>query len=659
MIDTMKKLSWLGMCGLLLAVGCSDDEDKGPIRNVETGSIQVLPAPITFPDVALGESRVETIQIRNVGVGTLRISSIELVEDTDTDEGGVEFQKADWRDNADLTPEDILTISIAYSPLDRSPDRGKLIIRSNDPENGNLEVPINTAELAPRISSAPTVNFPRVAPVDADTRNKTWQFLDVQNIGLAPLEISRVVVSPADSDFSVSYPTSKDVTVDPATDGTSAPSSVSPDGVFTMRVFFNPQDNLPSSADLIFFSNDPENPTYTVKLQGNSGAPCMKLSREDEINFGEGGIGFANSRTVTIENCSPTQDLKVSEISITDDGGGVYDLRDGSLPAGLPDADAIIPPDNSANFVVTYTPTAEIVSRGELTVRSNDPSKANLKVALVGKGTTNVCPQAVAQARIQEQNGTPIGPYRQQINTIPLKYIGFDATQSVDPNGTISGYEWTIVQRPANSNARLEISNTVPQPTMFLDLAGTYIVELTVYDDQGLSSCNDEETRRVTILATPDEDIHVQLVWDTPSDPNQSDTTGTDLDLHYLHPSGRWNNAPYDIFWRNRTADWGAPGPSDDPSLDIDDTDGAGPENINHNNPQSGLVYSVGVYYYADKGFGPSYATLRIYIQGTQRYEYRNEYLAKTSIFWHAAAIAWPSGQISAINRKQEGFPGN
>jgi hypothetical protein len=70
-------------------------------------------------------------------------------------------------------------------------------------------------------------------------------------------------------------------------------------------------------------------------------------------------------------------------------------------------------------------------------------------------------------------------------------------------------------------------------------------------------------------------------------------------------------------------------------------------------------VYSVGVYYYADKGFGPSYATLRIYIQGTQRYEYRNEYLAKTGIFWHAAAIAWPSGQISAINRKQEGFPGN
>lgn len=658
MIATLKKLSLLGMVGLLF-VACSDDDGGGNIVENVPARIQVTPNPVRFPDVALGTSYEETIQIFNVGEGNLRISSIELVEDTDSDEGGVEFQKGTWQDSADLESADVLTLTIAYSPLDRSPDRGRLIIRSNDPTNGTLEVPLQTEELAPIISSAPAVNFPRVAPVDENTRNKSWQFFDVQNIGLAPLEINRVVISPMESDFSVSYAASKDVMVDPATDSDTPPSTLAPDDFTTLRVYFNPQDNLPSTADLIFFTNDPAKPQYTVSLQGNSGAPCMKLSREDEINFGEGGIGYANSRTITIENCSPTQDLKVSEIGISDDGGGVFAIRDGSLPGGLPADEALIPPDNTANFVVTYTPTAEIVSMGELTVRSNDPSKTNLKVPIVGKGTTNVCPQAIAQARIQEQNGTAVGPYRQQINTIPLKYIGFDGTQSTDPNGTISGYEWTIIQRPPNSTARLETSNTVPEPTMFLDLAGTYIVELTVYDDQGLSSCNDDETRRVTILATPDEDIHVQLVWDTPTDPDQSDTFGTDLDIHYLHPSGRWNQAPFDIFWRNRTADWGASGTDDDPSLDIDDTDGSGPENVNHNNPQSNLVYQVGVYYYADKGFGPSYATLRIYIQGTQRYEWRNEYLAGTGVFWRAAAISWPSGQISALNQKQTGFPGN
>lgn len=658
MINNVKHLSWLAVAGVLFAAACSDDEGKdGNIGEVDTGQISVIPNPVQFPDVPLGGSQEETIIISNVGDGTLNITSIELVEDTDSDAGGVEFQKGTWQNTAEIAPGDQIILTIAYSPLDQNPDNGRLIIKSNDPD-GDLEVPIQTADLAPSISSTPVVNFPRVAPVTETTRNKSWQFLDVQNIGLAPLEISRVVVSPADSDFSISFPENKDVMVDPATDGTEPPSTVAPDEIFPVRVYFNPQDNLPSSADLIFFSNDPEKGQYTVSLQGNSGAPCMRLSREDEINFGEGGIGYANSRTITIENCSPTQDLKVSEISITDDGGGVFDLRDGSLPEGLPDAEAVIPPDNTANFVVTYTPTAEIVSTGELTVRSNDPSKANLRVPIVGKGTTNVCPQAIAQGRIQEQNGTAIGPYRQQLNTIPLKYIGFDATQSTDPNGSIASYEWTIVQRPPNSTARLETSNTVPQPTMFLDLAGTYIVELTVYDDQGLSSCNDDETRRVTILATPDEDIHVQLVWDTPTDADQEDTFGTDLDLHYLHPNGRWNNAPWDIFWRNRTSDWGSSGAADDPSLDIDDTDGSGPENVNHNNPESGLSYQVGVYYYADKGFGPSYATLRIYIQGQQRYEWRNEYLASTGTFWRAAAISWPSGSITALNQKQQGFPG-
>ncbi|MEZ4458452.1 MAG: choice-of-anchor D domain-containing protein [bacterium] len=541
---------------------------------------------------------------------------------------------------------------MVYSPLDRSPDLGKIRILSNDPDKATFDVAILTPALEPNIFSNPTIVFQRVAPVTDATRDKTYRLSEVQNTGQAPLEISRAVIT-GSSDFKITYPTSADVNADPATDGANPPTVLQPDQSFPIRVYFNPVDNNPSTADLIFFSNDPDSPQYSVSLQGNSGAPCIKLSREDEINFGEGGIGFANNKTITIENCSPTQDLNVSDIEISDDGGGVYAIKEGSLPAGLPAAPAIIPPDNTASFVVTYTPTAEIVSNGEMTVRSNDPAKSVLKVPIVGKGTTNVCPQAIGQARLSDSPQS-----RQELATIPLKTVLLDGTQSVDANGSIASYEWTIIQRPPNSTARLDPTNTDPQPSLFLDLAGVYVIELTVYDEQGLASCNDDETRRVTISAVPDEDIHVQLVWDTPADPNQSDTNGTDVDLHYLNPNGRWNQAPNDIFWRNRTADWGAPGPSDDPSLDIDDTDGAGPENVNHNNPESGLIYSVGVYYYADKGLGASYATLRIYIQGTQRYEYRNQFLPQEETFWRAAAITWPGGQISAINQVSSGFPG-
>ena len=132
---------------------------------------------------------------------------------------------------------------------------------------------------------------------------------------------------------------------------------------------------------------------------------------------------------------------------------------------------------------------------------------------------------------------------------------------------------------------------------------------------------------------------------------------GADLDLHFLHPNGNWNTLPFDVFWSNPEAEWGAPGPSDNPSLDIDDTDGAGPENINMRDPESGVTYAVGVYYYDDTGFGPSYATVRMYIRGTQRFEWRDMYLPKGQSFWYVATIAWPSTDIFAVNQVQDGFP--
>ena len=94
-----------------------------------------------------------------------------------------------------------------------------------------------------------------------------------------------------------------------------------------------------------------------------------------------------------------------------------------------------------------------------------------------------------------------------------------------------------------------------------------------------------------------------------------------------------------------------------DPSLDIDDTDGAGPENINMKDPEPGLTYAVGVYYYADAGYGPAYATVRIYIQGTREFEYRDMYLPSRGSFWYVSTISWPSADIFSVAQVQQGFP--
>lgn len=636
---------------LIIACGDEDPKTTNNITAVDPGVILVDPAEVVFAQVDLLKTDVQTLTISNNGDGTLIISNIQLVEETLDDGGGSEISEgANWQRTATLEQDEILELDLKYTPRDTSLDNGYIEITSNDPENGNLRVPIRSGDLAPRVFSRPVVSFGRVPPVTDATRDMTWQLTEVSNVGQSPLTISRMEISPKSSDFRIVYPT--DDTLENDQNDPGFPLNLGPTETIPARIYFNPTTPDGSAAELFIYSDDPESPTYKVDLVGNSGEPCIEvITGEDEINFGEGGIGFANNKTITVRNCS-TGELELSGVEVCTDEGeecttnAIFQIKENSLPT-LPD---VIPGGETRSFVVVYTPIDETVSTGVLTILSDDPSKPKLEIPMTAKGTDNQCPTAVAEAKLTETDR-----YQTVINTIPLKSVQFRGSNSTDADGSIERYVWTIVSQPPNSTARLEPTGEIQDPTLFLDLAGDYVVELVAYDDQGTASCGEQAL--VTIRATPDEDIHIQLVWNTPADQDQTDTEGTDLDLHLLHPLGTWNNEPWDIFYENRTGEWGALGPQDDPSLDADDTDGAGPENINLNNPEAGVSYSVGVYYFNAYAFGVSYATVRIFIQGRQRFENKDVFLPSTGTFWKVATIEWPSARIFAVDQQFDDFP--
>jgi len=132
--------------------------------------------------------------------------------------------------------------------------------------------------------------------------------------------------------------------------------------------------------------------------------------------------------------------------------------------------------------------------------------------------------------------------------------------------------------------------------------------------------------------------IAVRLTWHTPGDPDETDNFGADLDLHFLHPDGEWWELPWDCFWQNRYPAWGA-------KLDIDDTNGLGPEVISLSNPEADALYKIGVDYFNAKGFGLSIPTVKIFINGQMLFEETGQPLSEKD-FWEVAEIDWDSGVV-------------
>ncbi|MBM4353456.1 MAG: hypothetical protein FJ109_06605 [Deltaproteobacteria bacterium] len=224
------------------------------------------------------------------------------------------------------------------------------------------------------------------------------------------------------------------------------------------------------------------------------------------------------------------------------------------------------------------------------------------------------------------------------------------------------------MEQPEGSQSVFVPSYTFPNPTFEVNVAGKYTFYLTVYDQTNTPSCFPAEHELFVVGL---EAIHVELTWFTEGDPDETDTgpeTGSDLNLHFAHPWAQgddldgdgepdgWFDVPFDCFWWNPHPNWGSydPAVDDDPHLDIDDTDGAGPENINLDIPEN-ATYRVGVHYWYDHGYGPALATVRIYIYGQFVFEVAHIELQNHDM-WEVGTIEWPSGKVNLSTGNNGGY---
>lgn len=256
---------------------------------------------------------------------------------------------------------------------------------------------------------------------------------------------------------------------------------------------------------------------------------------------------------------------------------------------------------------------------------------------------------------------------------IPQTTLHLSAAESMSPKGPVISWNWRVEQ-PEDNKFFLQPDSTVESPVHEANIVGTYTYCLDVCNQtrcSGDDACMTTACKTVEILT--EEAIHIELTWKTPGDPDEYDEgpgVGSDMDLHFTHPfatgsdvdqDGKpdpWFDLTHDCFWFNPHPSWESMDPSvpDDPNLDRDDTDGAGPENLSLEMPQPGTTYRIGVHYWDDHDLGISYPRLKIYLWGALEFDKDLKNLGilmGNKDMWEVATVQWPEGSITEAKDAQ------
>jgi hypothetical protein len=437
----------------------------------------------------------------------------------------------------------------------------------------------------------------------------------IENAGRAPLAIRSMAIEG-----------SPHVTLDGE-----APSHVEAGTSVAVTVRAIPVSAGPLSAHLVVVSDAVNQPPggVVIELTANGielGAPSISVEPA-QCDFGSVAVGVRALCTVSIAN-NGQQPLNVEALATS---GAPFELDAQVAPA-------TVQPGTSMTVTVAATPASIGTFEGALSISSNAGSA---EVALVVRGSQD--PTAVA--RIKSVNGTPYAGG----NVEPLDDVVLSGDQSV---ANIVGYAWTIVEKPVESSVTLSAPTSVDTGFVFdsslgvtsgVDVAGTFRVRLTVTDASGVASTNDAT---VTLSSVPTGGVHVQMSWTIASN---------DLDLHL----GRGFNVNWcsqsDCYYANCTVgsmpDWDGVGDNTpgDPRLDIDDTQGFGPENIQIEEPVDNS-YIIGVHAYDGNGGGPGFSAtdvrVKVFINGALS-ETFDGFLDAKDQFWRVARIEVSGGAVS------------
>lgn len=420
---------------------------------------------------------------------------------------------------------------------------------------------------------------------------------------------------------------------------------VSPTELGSLIINVRPVVSGTITATLIVDAADPAVPNHVeVPITVNAvdvGLPDIEVEPLDVI-FDVIGRADVGRESIRVRNVG-IRDLVIDEIVPPEDPA----FR---VVTGIPSSSPITA-GSAADIIVSFRPGDTEPHTSTLTIKSNDPDEPEVTVTLTAQAVE--CPTAVA-VRVDAGDIEPFDTVRLDGRD---SFAGAPGTFIPPPP---DGYEWQLVQRPVGSTAVLSsLRNNITE--LPVDLAGFYQVQLNVFavdaarpDGGFIRSC---APSTVDIDVVPEDDLHIQLVWDHPD---------ADFDLHLLRDTGRAFTHDGDCYFSNRvpeqtstTPSWSI-NPDENPRLDVDDNRGYGPENINLKHPAPGSRWTVLVHYWNKQtsAAATATATVRLFAYGRQAIELTQNFEDDQQM-WRAVEIVWANdpllpptlNQLGAVER--------
>jgi uncharacterized protein YfaP (DUF2135 family) len=268
-----------------------------------------------------------------------------------------------------------------------------------------------------------------------------------------------------------------------------------------------------------------------------------------------------------------------------------------------------------------------------LTLSCSDSSTGNSGITC---GDAPICPSASLTAGFNGAAGTPtIAPANPNLNisTATSAFPAAGATSSAS-----NGY-WLLVQ---NGVVRAWGVITVSTGVFAADIP-LFCGGQSLYYGFTNGSGTSYFLTNVTLTGCVPAQVRVQLTW--VSSPT------SDLDLHLLRPSGTFDSSD-DCYYSNCQGgglDWGATGSAGDPVLDVDDTEGYGPENITIASGAESGEYRVIIHDY--DGTVGEVATVRIYFNDVEAAHYTSVAMDDSGHrYWEVARVNVLTHAITAVN---------